>query len=354
MPEDQAQKTEEASPRRKEKAREDGQIASSKEFTASLQFGAATAMLALYGAAAFEGLAGALTGLFRLAFRGEMSIPLLESAFEELLLGPMQFGWYFGGTLLVVGLVVHLAQTGFAITTKRLQPDVKRLDPMQKIKETPSENLAQATKSVVLLPLAAGAFYWIVSSDIDLFLSLPRLALAAGGVTVYEAILELLLQATLLLIALGVFDFWRQRRKLAKKLRMSKQEQRQEHKDVEGDPLIKGRLRRLQRDFMRKRMMADVPGATMVVTNPTHYAVAIQYDPETSPAPMVVAKGLDYLALRIRGIAEENGVPIVENPPLAQALYKSAEVGQEIPLELYRAVAEILAYIYRLRGERPV
>lgn len=354
MPEDQSQKTEEASPRRKDKAREDGQIASSKELTSALQFGAAVMLLALFGSAAFEGLGRAMAGLFRLAFHGDLNLGTLSKALSELLLQPLEFVWYFGASLLLVGAVVHLSQTGFAITAKRLQPDLKRLDPLQKLKETPSENMAQAAKSVVLLPLAAAAFYWVVSSQLGIFLSLPRMALAAGASTVYQAILHLLIQAAVLLAALGVFDFWRQRRKLNKKLRMSKQEQRQEHKDVEGDPQIKGRLRRLQREFMRKRMMADVPEASLVVTNPTHYAVAIQYDPETSPAPVVVAKGLDYLALRIRGIAEEHGVPIVENPPLAQALYKSADVGQEIPLELYRAVAEILAYIYRLRGRRPV
>jgi len=354
MPEDQSQKTEEASPRRKDKAREDGQIASSKDLTSALQFGAAVVLLAIFGSTALEGLARAFIGLFRLAFRNDLSLGLLSAAFADLLVRPLEFGWYFGATLLLVGAVVHLAQTGFAITAKRLQPDFKRLDPLQKLKETPSENLTQAAKSVLLLPLAAGAFYWVVSSQLGAFLTLPRMHVAAGGSAVFHAILQLLMQASVLLVALGVFDFWRQRRKLNKKLRMSKQEQRQEHKDVEGDPLIKGRLRRLQREFMRKRMMADVPGATLVVTNPTHYAVAIRYDPDTSPAPVVVAKGLDYLALRIRGLAEENGVPIVENPPLAQALYKSAEIGQEIPFDLYRAVAEILAYIYRLRGQRPV
>jgi flagellar biosynthetic protein FlhB len=134
---------------------------------------------------------------------------------------------------------------------------------------------------------------------------------------------------------------------------MSKQEIREEHKENEGNPQVKGRIRRIQRDLARRRMMQAVPTATAVVVNPTHYAVAMRYVMESMAAPVVVAKGRNYLALRIRERAREHGIPIVENPPLAQALYKSAEVGQEIPAHLYRAVAEILAYIYRLtRGSR--
>ena len=137
-----------------------------------------------------------------------------------------------------------------------------------------------------------------------------------------------------------------------KKLKMSKQEIRDEHKEVEGNPQTKMRIRRMQRDLSRRRMMQEVPHATAVIVNPTHYAVAIRYQMETMAAPKVVAKGRNYLAQRIRQLAVENQVPVVENPPLARSLYKSVEVGQEIPAHLFRAVAEILAYIYRLMNGR--
>jgi flagellar biosynthetic protein FlhB len=147
-------------------------------------------------------------------------------------------------------------------------------------------------------------------------------------------------------------DFFRQKRKFMKDMRMTKQEVKQESKENEGSPLIKGKIRRLQRDLARRRMMQNVATATAVIVNPTHYAIALRYDHETMATPMVVAKGKNYLALRIRQRALEHNIPLVENPPLAQALYKSVDVGKEIPAHLYRAVAEVLAYIYRLTRAR--
>ncbi len=349
MAEERSQQTEEATPRRRQKAREEGQIASSKELSAALQFAAAVLLLAMAAPTVYAGLISMLRGLFALAFRDEVTLGRLEIMVSDLLTGPLSFVWSFGGALLAIGLLSHMAQTGFAITPKRLQPDIKRLNPIKKIQQLPSENFGQAMKAALLLPLAGVVFYYIVRGNLDSFLALPRLGVEAGSLVVFEALRQLLTQAAVLLIALGAFDFWRQSQKMNKQLKMSKQEVRQEHKDLEGDPHIKARLRRLQREMMRKRMMADVPNATVVVTNPTHFAVAIRYAPEEGAAPVVLAKGVDHLALKIRSVADLHEIPIVENPPLAQALYKGTEIGQQIPVELYRAVAEILAYIYRLR-----
>jgi len=153
-----------------------------------------------------------------------------------------------------------------------------------------------------------------------------------------------------LFLLFGLIDFIREKRHYLKEMRMSRQEIREEFKETEGNPETRMRIRRMRRDLLRRRMMSEVPNATAVVVNPTHYAVAIRYQLDSMSAPKVVAKGRNYLALRIRAVALENEVPIVENPPLAQALYKSVDVGQEIPPHLYRAVAEILAYIYRILG----
>jgi flagellar biosynthetic protein FlhB len=165
---------------------------------------------------------------------------------------------------------------------------------------------------------------------------------------------EVLWKAAAFFVLFGVIDLFRQKRRFAKQMKMSKQELRDEVKETEGNPQIKMRIRRLQRDVRRRRMMEDVKTATALIVNPTHYAVAIRYHHETMPAPVVVAKGKNYLAQRIRARALDHQIPLIENPPLAQALYKSVDVGQQIPAHLYRAVAEILAYIYKLTGARAI
>ena len=185
-----------------------------------------------------------------------------------------------------------------------------------------------------------------------MFLQLPGLAVRSAAGVIAASIQGLLWRFAWVLIGLGVVDFFRQLRRHTSQLRMSKQEIREEMKETDGNPQIKSRVRRIQRDLARRNMMKDVPKATAVVVNPTHYSVAIRYEIESMVAPKVVAKGKNYLARRIREIALEHEVPIVENQPLAQALYKSADVGQEIPAHLYRAVAEILAYIYKLMQGR--
>jgi flagellar biosynthetic protein FlhB len=348
MPLDQAQRTEQPTPRRRQKAREEGQVASSREFTGAVQFGTAVLLLIVFAREVGVGLAQSMRGIIREAFRASLDPGRFYLLAATLLDRPLAFVWALGAVLIALSLLSHLAQTGFALAPKRLAPDFGRLNPMSRLREIPGENLAQTFRAMLLLPLAGWVFWYVLDSRLQSFLRLPRQGIEAGAATVSDALLDLLWQAAALLLILGSVDLYRQRRKLRQRLLMTKQEVRQEQKDLEGNPQIKARLRRLQREMRRRQMMRKVPEATVVVTNPSHYAVALKYDAETMPAPLVLAKGLDYLAQRIRAIAEENRIPIVENPPLAQALYKSCEVGSEIPPHLYRAVAEILAYIYRL------
>jgi flagellar biosynthetic protein FlhB len=181
---------------------------------------------------------------------------------------------------------------------------------------------------------------------------LPLGGVESGAARVGAALQQLLWRAASLFLVFGAVGYFRQRRQYQNDLKMSKKDLRDEMKESEGNPQIKQRVRRLQRDMRRRHMMRNVPTATAVIVNPTHFAVAIKYSIESMTAPTVVAKGKNYLALRIRQRALENQVPIIENPPLAQALYKSVDVGQEIPAHLYRAVAEILAYIYKLMNGR--
>jgi flagellar biosynthetic protein FlhB len=348
MAAEQGHRSEQPTPRRKDKAREEGQVPSSREFTSSVQFAAAILMLWVWGGDVVEGLNRTAVGLFREAFRGSVRVERLREVVVALGTDTLSFLAVYGAVLLTLGAVVHMTQTGFALTLKRLSPDLNRLNPKQRLSDLPGENLSQLLKAFVMLPAVGAVFWYIVRDELDSFLRLPSMSFELGAALLTGSMTELLAKAAVLLIALGVFDLFRQRRKIHKKLMMTKQEIKQEHKDLEGNPQIKAKLRRLQREMMRRRMMSDVPKATVVVTNPSHYAVALRYAPESMPAPVVVAMGLDHLALRIRRVAEEHKIPIVVNPPLAQALYKSAEIGGEIPIELYRAVAEILAHIFRL------
>ena len=348
MAADQAQRTEQPTPRRKQKAREEGQVPSSREFTAAVQFAAAVGLLLIYGNSVAQGLRVTMRGLLREAFRSSISVEQLQTVVFSLALEPLSFVGNLAGVLLAIGFLMQLLQTGFAFTPKRLQPDLNRLNPGPKLSQLPGDNLSQTLKAVVLMPLAGVVFWLLLEAELDGLLRLPKMSLPAGADVVGGVLGDLLLRASVVLLAIGGFDFYRQRRKTSKKLLMTKQEVKQEQKDLEGHPQVKARLRKLQRELARRRMMSQVPEASVVVTNPAHYAVALKYLPESMAAPVVVAKGLDFLALRIRKVAEEHGVPIVENPALAQALYKSAEVGSEISPHLYRAVAEILAYIHRL------
>jgi flagellar biosynthetic protein FlhB len=217
----------------------------------------------------------------------------------------------------------------------------------------PRQNLPALGQAIVMLPICGYAVYLIARERIASVLLLPLQGVPAGTRVIGESILTLLWRAAGLFLLFGIVNLIRQTRQYQGDLKMSRQDIKDEAKDIDGSPQIKARIRRLQMALRRRHMMKDVATATAVIVNPTHYAVAIRYEMETMSAPLVVAKGKNYLALRIRQKAIENQVPIIENPPLAQALYKAAEVGQEIPAHLYRAVAEILAYVYKLmKGKR--
>jgi flagellar biosynthetic protein FlhB len=249
-------------------------------------------------------------------------------------------------------LAAQLLVTRLGVSLTKLAPDFKRLNPLARIRELPKQNLPALAQAVIMLPVFGWAVYMLVRDDFEGFLSLPLRDAATGAAFVGNSVQNLLWKASGVFLVFGAVDLLRQNRRYQQELKMSKQEIRDEGKEVEGDPLMKSRIRRIRRDMARRRMMHEVPTATAVIVNPTHYAIALKYSMESQGAPRVVAKGKNYLALRIRQKAIESGVPLIENPPLAQGLYKSVDVGQEIPAEFYRAIAEILAYIYRLMNGR--
>ncbi len=349
---DASQRTEKPTPRRLQKAREEGRFVTSREALAAVIFAVAVWMILNLAPAWFEQTLILWRRLFADAFHGDFTLRfffrlwrlIAESSFWPLLLA--------GSGLVAAALGAQLAITGFGISAKRLQPSWDRLNPWSRLREMPSQNAFQAAQGLVIvavfgLLLAARIPEWVRA-----VMPLPALSLGPALQVLAGLIGELFRQSLLIFAVLGAIDFARQRMKFYSELKMSRQEIRDEAKESEGNPQMKQRIRRLQRDAIRRRMMDKVPQSTAVIVNPTHYSVAIEYRPETMAAPRVVAKGRNYLARRIREIALAHQVPIIENPPLARSLYKHCEIGQEVPVEFYRAVAEVLAYIFQLMNRR--
>jgi len=351
---DNGQKTEQPTPRRVDKARKEGQFPVSRDFVSALQFLAFVALVASWGPGWCASLKGLMRVLVERAFAPEMDSTAAAALGRDVLARAFLIFAPAGAALVGVTVAVQLVTTGLGVSLKKVAPDFQRLNPVGRLKQMPGQNLTGALHALLLLPIFLGAVWLVARDNLDRFLALPFRSPADGAREIGAALIALLWKAAAVFFVFGAVDLLRQRRRWRKDLRMSKQEIREEAKETEGNPQVKGRIRRLQRDLARRRMMQDVPTATAIVVNPTHFAVAIRYAMDSMSAPVVVAKGRNYLARRIRERAMEHGIPIVENPPLAQALYKSVEVGQEIPAHLYRAVAEILAYIYRLmRGRLP-
>lgn len=345
-------KTEQPTQRKRDKARKEGQFPISREFVGATQFLMFVWLISAYGQDWFRQASQNFRFALTAGFRQELTTASLVQLFWTLASANLFPLLMAGAGLTAAILVAQLFTTQLGFSLSKLSPDLKRLNPISKIKQMPSQNLPQFLQALVLLPAFAWAVYAIVSENLLAFATLPLTAIAAGAQRIGSSLISLLWRAAMLFLLFGFVDLFRQRLRHQKQIKMTKQEIRDEVKESEGNPQIKQRVRRIQRDAARRNMMKAIPKATAVIVNPTHYAVAIQYNLESLSAPMVVAKGKNYLAKRIRTLANEHNVPIVENQPLAQALYKSVDVGQEIPAHLYRAVAEILAYIYRLMNGR--
>jgi flagellar biosynthetic protein FlhB len=349
---DRSSQTEEPTQRRLQKAREEGQFPAAREFVSAMQFMVFLALLGAGGAGWFARLRVVTAWLFSQAFiRDLQPEDLMQIAWRvtRQLVVPLATA---GMGVAVASLAFRLVTTRFGFSLKKLAPDLGRLNPATRLRELPRQNLPALVQSMILLPLFLWAVYAVARDHLVAFLALPLGSVAGGFALLTSSVMTLFWKAAGVFLVFGVVDLYRQLQRHRRDLRMSKQDIREEMKEMEGNPQMKARIRRIQRDRARRQMMKEVPTATAVVVNPTHYAVAIRYQLDSMVAPLVVAKGKNYLALRIREKARENQVPIIENPPLAQALYRSVEVGQEIPPHLYRAVAEILAYIFKLMNGR--
>lgn len=341
-------KTEKPSPRRLLKARRDGQFAASRDFVGGLQFTMFVILASAYGATWFATLKSSARAVIDVAFSGDLAsaqlLEIITALFKEALL-PIAIA---GGVLALTGLVFQLASTQMGASLKKLVPSAERFQPFAKFKSLPTQGIPAVLQAIAMLVVSGFVLYWLAVQNASALFLLPLTSLEMGLQKMRSVCFELLWKGAALLLVFGIIDLFRQKRRFLKQMRMSKQEMRDEVKETEGNPHTKARVRRLQRDARRRKMMSEVATATAVIVNPTHYAVAIRYKHDTMSTPVVVAKGKNYLALRIRKRALECDVPLIENPPLAQGLYKACKVGQEIPPNFYRAIAEILAYVYRL------
>ena len=346
------QRTEKPTKRRVDKAREDGSFPASREFVTSVQFVVFVTMAALFTGSFLQHFEQLMRKLLHYAFTADFNMTSVQTVARQVIAPEMLPLLIGGGVLTVVAIAAQLATTKLGISVKKLTPDFERLNPAKRLASLPSQNLFMAGQAIVLLILVAAVVYYEVSENLDSFLELPWLAPRSSAARIGGALENLFWRAAALFLLVGIVDLVWQRRRYNNQLKMTKQEVREETKEQESSPHVKMRIRRIQRDLARRKMMKEIPNATAVIVNPTHYAVAIRYSVDSAGAPKVVAKGKNYLAQRIRQKAIEHHVPIVENPPLARALYSSVEIGQEIPSHLYRAVAEILAYIYKLMNGR--
>jgi len=345
---DKSQKTEQPTQKRIEKARKDGDFVTSREFTGALQFLAAVVILGSYGPGWFHDLQTLCRRFILSAFKRDIGIAEISQlgwmAASNVFL-PLCIG---GGLLVLVTLASQLAISRFGFSFGRLKPKWSRLSPLGKLKSLPKQNLFATVQTALTLGLCLLALYVIARRNVEELYMLPLQPLASGLTATYGSILDLLWNAVGVFIVFGCIDLLRQVRRYDSEMRMSRQEIRDEFKEAEGNPMIKSRIRRLQRAARRRKMLKAVETAAAVVVNPTHYAVALSYTVGSATAPMVVAKGRNQLALQIRRIATAHNIPLIENPPLAQALYKSAAVDAEIPPHFYRAVAEVLAYVFQV------
>ncbi len=349
---DNSRKTEKPTPKRLEKARKDGDFPAAREFVAALQFFAFVSMAAAYFPRWLQDLQTVLRASVTRAFGKSLGPGELITVFQTLTIVTMKPLAILGGILMALTALLQTASTSVGLSFARLAPKMSRLNPVGKLRDLPGNNMAQLLQALVMVPVMMWITWTLVRDRLPEIMRLPLMpasvAAAATGALIHEA----LKKAAFALVLLGTVMLARERSKYNQRLRMSKQDIRDESKESEGSPHVKAKIRKFQRDLRRKNQMKDVASATAIIVNPTHYAVALRYDHSGFGAPKVVAKGRNYLAARIRQRAIENQVPIIENPPLAQALYKSVDVGQEIPPHLYRAVAEILAYVFRLANPR--
>jgi len=355
MADDWKNKTEPATPKRKEEARRQGQVAMSRDLSTAAILLGGIGLLASMTPVGLERMTDItrqrLTLSFPAAFYSGLSIEEVYSVVIQTAVTVLTLSLPIVAGILLIGSSASLAQTGFLWRANALQPDFSRISPLKGFKRLASlRSVVELVKGLLKIAIVTGIGWFVARNDIGQIPELIEFDMGTVLQVTGRLALKISLAVTGAIVVLAILDYFYQQYEWERSLRMSKDEVKEEHKSAEGDPLIKNRVRLAQRELARKRMMAAVKTADVVVTNPTHLAVALKYEAGKMTAPIVVAKGAGLIAERIREIARHHGVPVVEQKFVARTLFKLVEIGKEIPADLYRAVAEILAYVYRSRG----
>ena len=350
------EKTEKATPKKRNKAREEGQVAKSQEISTAAMLIVGFFALSLFGVGIITGILGMFQHHFQLLGDREYIYNIYQVDVAR------HMGWGLGQIILftmpmfivtmIVGVVINLLQVGWKVTTKPLKPKFSKLNPLKGFKRIISlQSIMNLVKSLLKLGVVGLVVYFVLIGEMENIPALLNMAFAEAISYIGSLIITLGITIGVLYIFIAALDFAYTKWKHEKDLRMSKHEVKEEWKQAEGNPLIKGKIKQKMREVSMRRMMQNVPQADVVITNPTHYAVALKYDMMgLGGAPVLLAKGVDFAAKRIRDSANEHDIPIVENPPLARAIYSDVDIDQEIPEELYVAVAEIMAYVFKLKN----
>lgn len=347
------EKTERATPKRRREAREKGNVPRSMEVSSAIVLLVVGVMFIVMGKTLFR----EISTVMEKVFSNLMVIQLDQSNLRKMVLsgglavagiaGPIMISIFFAG---IFGNVI---QSGITFSGQAIQPKLEKISPIAGFKRMFSlRSLVELVKNILKMLVIGYIGYHTIKNEFVHFFDLSQADVIQIASFIGAIIIKLFLKVGFFFVILAALDFAYQKYEYEKNLRMTKEEVKEEYKQTEGDPLVKSRIRSIQRERARSRMLGDVPNADVVITNPTHVAVALKYDPEKSTAPIVVAKGMRKIAQKIKEIARENGVPIVEKPIVARMLYKSAEIGDEIPVDLYQVVAEILAYVYQVKTKK--
>lgn len=351
---DDSQKTEEPTQRRIDQARDKGQVARSQEINHWFVILSATLLAAIFAAPMMRGMVNVLRRFIAEPHAIRVETYQLQEVLMDMVAGLGLALMIPFGLFMLAALTSGLIQNGLVISTESLQPKPEKISPIKGLKRMFSvKSLVEFLKGIAKISIVATVVTILIWPKVGVIPNIVGMSLTQFTDLLQGLATRILIGVLSVVTLIAALDFVFQKQQHLKQLRMSKQEMKEEFKQAEGDPMVKGRLRQIRMERARKRMMAAVPEADVVITNPTHFAVALKYDMASMDAPRLVAKGADSVAMRIRDLAEKHDVPIVENPPLTRALYGSVDLDKEIPAEHFKAVAEVIGFVMRLKGRIP-
>ncbi|MCR4721094.1 MAG: flagellar biosynthesis protein FlhB [Lachnospiraceae bacterium] len=348
------EKTEEATPKKLEDARKEGQVARSQELTTAVALIMVFAIIKVFVSFITDGFSdsfklmyGSIETYSKEVFNSAYATAYMQEALTEVLIICLPM---FTAAV-AAAIIVNALQVKWKPTAKPLKPKASKISPLKGFKKIFSKDkIFDLIKAIVKIALVGYMTYSTLKDEADTINILYDIDLLPAIMLIGDIVLNMGIKISLVFLVIGVVDYIYQKMKFSREMRMTKQEIKDEFKQTEGDPKIKGQIRQKMRDASRRRMMQKLPEADVVITNPTHLACAIKYDRDIGTAPVLIAKGADFLAQRIKEVARENFIPIVENKPLARMLYHNVELDEEIPEELYKMTAEVLAYVYAMEG----